>query len=282
MKPMLLNFFFFLAAATLPLGTAYAAIITSGTASWTGAAGGDWTTESGWSSSNVAATGGGEQDPPTIYPVRVNINNGNNPTLIYSADQGHTIYTGVNGRVFGSSSNAGGSMTITGGIFESRATAAGADFIGFNGNNSGTWVLTVDGGTYISMDNGANFRLGYTGGNQTVRLDIKGGNFTAAGIRWGWNASSTGITGTINLDGGVLTTGSLAESNTNGVAINSTINFNGGTLRARSNTTSFITATAIDAAKVLSKGAIIDTNGFNITIAKGLTEDGSSTGGGLT
>jgi autotransporter-associated beta strand protein len=283
MGPKLVSPVFPLLAITLlPLGTAYGHI--SGATNWSGGTSDDWADAANWSTATAPLSGGGENDPPVTYPIRINLNNGSSGnTLIYSAAQGHTIYTGVSGRVLGSSSNAGGSMTITGGIFESRGASGGDDFIGFNGANTGTWVLTLNGGTYTNINgNGTSFRLGYTGGTQTMRLDIKDGNFIVGGIRWGWNNSSTGITGTINLDGGTLATGSLAETNTAAGAITSLINFNGGTLKARANNASFMTAAGIDTAKVLSNGAIIDTNGFNITIAKALTEDESSTGGGLT
>jgi autotransporter-associated beta strand protein len=283
-KPMKLRIRNFLLAASIALPTGMVnGQFTSGAANWLGGTSGDFADAANWSTTNAPVSGGGDADPQLIYPVRINLNSGaSGNTLIYSAAQGHTIYTGQSGRVMGASSNAGGSMTITGGIFESRATGSGSDFIGFNGANTGTWSLTIDGGTYTASDSGMSFRLGYTGGTQTAHLNVKNGHFDAGGIRWGWNNSSTGITGTINLEGGTLTTGSFAESNTTAGAISSTINFNGGMLRARSSSASFMTATAVDTANVLSGGAKIDTNGFDITISKALTEDEASPGGGLT
>lgn len=263
-----------LAAATLPLGRANA--IESGTANWTGVSGGDWTNPAGWSTSTAPATGGGDSDPAVTRAIRINLNNGSTNTLIYSDDQGHTIYTGQSGRVMGSTSASGGSMTIRGGIFDSRGSSSTHDVIGYNGNG-GTYILTLDGGTYTNVNGGATtLILGYNG-TQTVRLDMKDGDLITGALRVGWSTSSN-INATINLDGGTLTTGSIAEQGTTSTHT-STINFNDGTLQARGNSTTFI-ATSIDNANILSGGAKIDSNGFNITIPKALT--GGPGDGGLT
>ena len=91
----------------------------------------------------------------------------------------------------------------------------------------------------------------------TVRVDFGGG---------GPN------NGVYNLNGGTLTTPFL---NKNGSG-STTINFNGGTLRPSASTTTFLQGHT--AANVLSGGAVIDTNSFDITIAQALLNGG----GGLT
>jgi len=55
-------------------------------------------------------------------------------------------------------------------------------------------------------------------------------------------------------------------------------NFDGGILRAREGTTAFMGG--LDAANVLARGAVIDSAGYNITVAQALLDGGGS--GGLT
>ena len=57
----------------------------------------------------------------------------------------------------------------------------------------------------------------------------------------------------------------------------STFNFNGGTLKARASEAAFLTG--LDTANVQSGGAIIDTDGFDITVGQNLLNGGG--GGGL-
>src|SRR5260370_36608206 len=59
--------------------------------------------------------------------------------------------------------------------------------------------------------------------------------------------------------------------------------FNGGTLQPTGNSTTFLQT--LTGAKVQAGGAVIDTNGFNVTIAQPLVHDvalGSTADGGLT
>jgi autotransporter-associated beta strand protein len=82
-------------------------------------------------------------------------------------------------------------------------------------------------------------------------------------------------TGFLNLNGGTLRTTNLSNNGT------ATLTFNGGTLQAKAARTDFI-ATGVNTAQIQSGGAFIDSNNFAITIPKILTEDSTSTGGGLT
>src|SRR4029079_13742986 len=62
---------------------------------------------------------------------------------------------------------------------------------------------------------------------------------------------------------------------------NASFNFNGGTLKAANNSANFVDlGGANQNAYVLSGGAVIDSNGFNVTIPQALQDGGG--GGGLT
>ncbi|HEY9248140.1 MAG TPA: autotransporter-associated beta strand repeat-containing protein, partial [Rariglobus sp.] len=105
---------------------------------------------------------------------------------------------------------------------------------------------------------------------------------TSNGVRFGTVANTANTGGTLNLNGGTLTTGKIYSG---GTSNSSTVNFNGGTLKAATNNTGFLSSTLINNAIVKAGGAIIDTNTFNVTISKALTHDtslGGTADGGLT
>lgn len=85
--------------------------------------------------------------------------------------------------------------------------------------------------------------------------------------------SATGI-GTLNLDGGTVTTKGIRQ----GAGGSSTFNFNGGLLKAATGANANF-FTGIGTATVKAAGAFIDTNGNNISFNQALLADGN---GGLT
>jgi autotransporter-associated beta strand protein len=90
----------------------------------------------------------------------------------------------------------------------------------------------------------------------------------------------------LNLNGGTLTLNTFNLFTATGGATQApTINFNGGILAAAASdnpgTVTFLGAFTFLNAKVFNGGALINTNGFDITIAQPLTS-GTSTDGGLT
>ena len=96
-----------------------------------------WTNAANWSGGNMAPTGG-------TYNARVQIQSGANNPLIYSADQGYTIYeatniSGATPRALLVGNTAPGEMRITGGTFETRGSSP--DLI--SGNNNGTSTLLI-------------------------------------------------------------------------------------------------------------------------------------------
>ncbi len=165
------------------------------------------------------------------------------------------------------------------------------------GNNGGSGILEVDGGTlnnlgFLMMTRSATATsqigvLNLSGGlintsgleanwgsGQTAVINVRGGTLaTAGGGPVALNVGGAGNTGILNLDGGVVQTGNIYG----GSAL---VNFNGGTLRANSASSNFL---AVGSVYVYAGGAIIDTNGNSVTLAQSLlTPSGSGvTAGGL-
>ncbi len=176
-------------------------------------------------------------------------------------------------------------------------------------NIRGTAVLNVDnwlavgrfgGFGVMNLSGGAVTKTGLRGGNVTLGsgastgiIDQTGGTFTNTATQtWVgennigiWNLSggsavlgvvhlsqNTGASGTFNLNGGDLTATELTANGGSGV-----FNFDGGTLHAGGDNLTFMHDLA--GATVLGGGAIINTEGHNITISQGLQDGGS--GGGL-
>jgi autotransporter-associated beta strand protein len=176
-------------------------------------------------------------------------------------------------------------------------TGTGSVILGGQTSDGSITQVTVEGGQLNNSGTGVSIILsnsnGTSGFYSNTILTLSSGSITnssvAGGIRFGGATSTnpalnSNVNGTINLDGGVLTVGRIFE--TNGLvttSYNSTINFNGGTLRALSNTANGDTfLQTLNTARVKTPGAIIDTNGANITIGQALITDTVSLGGGLT
>lgn len=162
--------------------------------------------------------------------------------------------------------------------------------------NFGTGVVNQTGGTatasnvvYLGL-NGGNGTYNLSGGTLASKALLVG--FTGAGV---FNQSGTttltvtdpilvgnaaGDTGTFNLNGGTANASGLSSV----TGATSTFNFNGGTLRPTANSAAFLQG--LTRANVRNSGAIIDTNGFNITINQPLLHSNvagdAATDGGLT
>ncbi len=137
----------------------------------------------------------------------------------------------------------------------------------------------------LNLQNNANILYGAGGNHSGVStFNHNGGNVTFysdAGTTVGGTGiirlGQVGDTGTYayNLNGGVLTTNGVEKTATAG---SGTFNFNGGTLRAGSASATFMTG--LTSAVVQAGGAVIDSNGYSITIGQALTDGGGD--GGLT
>ncbi len=149
-----------------------------------------------------------------------------------------------------------------------------------------TGTVNISGGNINLFSNtpinmGANGLAGdgtvnQSGGNVTFYSDA-GVTVGGTGIlSMGRAATAAGVY-TYNLNGGTLTVPGIATTTgTNGTSV---FNFNGGVLRAAKASTTFMTG--LSQANVDAGGAIIDDNGFAITIGQALGS-GASPDGGLT
>jgi fibronectin-binding autotransporter adhesin len=177
----------------------------------------------------------------------------------------------------------GGSLLIANATV---SVASGASFAASYGA-IGTGTVTVASGGVLNVGNGSGKVFvggGDQGGSQfgTGILTLTGGGVVNVAAPGGASPLDSvylggyGGQGTINLDGGTLVS---ARPFTNGVG-DGTINFNGGVLRAGLSSTAFING--ITSSYVKSGGAVLDTNGYDITIPQAFLNLAASPGGGLT
>ncbi len=184
-----------------------------------------------------------------------------------------------------------GTVTQTGGTIN----VGNNDVVFIGENGTGTWnqsagVVNTTGWTVVGRFTGSNGTLNISGGtfnqNQTDRRVIIGeegtGTLTVSGTG-ALNVNGDMLVvgnggsgnGTVNLDGGTITTKRVLEGS-GGI---SAFNFDGGLLRAGTGALlNFFTG--IDTAIVEDGGAVIDSNGQTIAINSSLLDGG--TGGGLT
>jgi hypothetical protein len=187
---------------------------------------------------------------------------------------------------------SGGTVNMSGGIAfltdSSLANSAGVMNVGAGGTGGTVTVSQISSGS-----------LGSTGTGQTGTLNVDSGTVTATAtpsITSGSTTATILVTTIVNLNGGVLAvhdiTESLNKAPSGGTAIPNTtiVNFNGGTLQeynasvgliANPNSSTY-TPTNLN---VLNGGAVIDNNGFNVTIynplLQGTNANGSLSTGGL-
>ena len=139
--------------------------------------------------------------------------------------------------------------------------------LGYRGNTSG--LLSLSGGTFTAP---LRVVLG-SNGNGTVQQG--GGRLTTAELFF---ASAPATTGTYHLSGGTLNVASITHGTGQSV-----FNFNGGTLQAPANNPTFLQG--LTTANVRG-GAVIDTNGYKVTVAQPLLHstlaDDPTVDGGLT
>ena len=228
---------------------------------WLGTTDSTWATASNWNATGVAPTGGS-------FAHRLNFNNAANSEAIYTATLGTTTYT-PNDRplVVGSGTLGSGTLRITGGKLSTIGATGNVTIGNINGNSAS---LIIDGGEF---ETGTFVAMGLVFGVNST-FTINGGIATVP------NINTNNSVGNINLNGGTLAMNRFVHDGGG----NTFLNFNGGTLIARASTTAFYPTPAFGAASAVVKsgGAIIDTNGFDITITRPLLEDTASPGGGLT
>ena len=134
--------------------------------------------------------------------------------------------------------------------------------------------FTVAGGTVLHNSASQNIALGYNLSGTSV-MNMVGGLVDNTGRNVSFGQAAGTPTAILNLKGGTLLTNAITVANTP----TALINFNGGTLKAAIDSAAFVPFNALLTTRVYSGGAIIDTNGRNVTIASNLiapTGDGVS------
>ena len=247
------------AVGLMPMcGTSLAASI-----NFTGATNNDITEDTNWSSGSAPTFGG---------PIADRLNFLADTT--YTAAQGTSVINAGSGEARSFSVDGGGTLTISGGVFDVDPGGSGSSFIANGSNDSGHIVVaggTLDMGSedIIMVFNGSNATASYTiNSGMTIIDQFKG------------NSGDAGSVVTYNFNGGIT---SLRKISLDG-AETAVVNFDGGTLLQNSG--DFVTASAPTlpagdvTANVLAGGLIFDTNGFDGFINAVLNDGGG--GGGVT
>jgi fibronectin-binding autotransporter adhesin len=218
------------------------------------------------------------------------------PTLEVDGSQGNSPYNITN------SQNTGGSYfqvyvgTSTGGVINQSAGTLSTSLLSVGAGASGTFNLsggTFTPGAVVYIAAGTQGTMTQTGGTVegspatmfvgygatgTYSIGSSGSLLKINNIAIGNSNNGSGSgNGTVNLNGGTIQTGSI----TKGDSGTSTFNFNGGTLKASvdNNSTFFY---GLNTAEVFAGGAVIDTNGHNVTISQALLHAFLTDGSGLT
>ncbi|MEO5917650.1 MAG: autotransporter-associated beta strand repeat-containing protein [Luteolibacter sp.] len=175
------------------------------------------------------------------------------------------------------------------------------------GRDSASGVFNMSGGSVTKTTANGNITTSGVGGTQTTEINQSGGLITNTDSQtWiaehgiaTYNLSGSATTnlgiinlgsqnvatsnGTVNLDGGTLTVKQIIKG---GAAATGTFNFNGGTLVANTGATAATFLTGLSASNVRNGGALINSNGQDITIGQVLQHSAigadAATDGGLT
>jgi fibronectin-binding autotransporter adhesin len=193
----------------------------------------------------------------------INIGVSSGQTAALTVQSGTIAQGGSAGMVVGDAGT--GTFNQTGGVV---TLGAGGLYVG--DGSSGVGTVNLSGGTFTST--GLPTILA-TRNRGTINVSGSA-QVTLATLQFGHPVSTTS-TSALNLDGGRLIVDQITRANGD-----ASFSFNGGTLAARTNSTSFLSG--LTRAEVKAGGAVIDTNGFAVTIAQNLTSSTSPPGGGLT
>lgn len=182
----------------------------------------------------------------------VSVGNGGSMSMTAGTVNANLRLGVVSGDSFTVNVNAGGTITIP-----NAPTGTSANRLRIGGAAGASGVLNINsGGAVIAPDDTANLA------RSLVELGV-----------------GTGAVSVLNLNAGGLLLAQRVEANS--VDTDATFNFNGGLLQAYKIGGSTTYFNNIDRVQVQAGGAIVDTTN-NISFIVPLTEDPSSTGGGLT
>ena len=222
--------------------------------------------------------------PTTVSSGTLNLNGWHSSSSDFTTLGNSTVNISgteaINGQLLLAS---GGNSTLN---VSGALNLGGLTLIGQN-TGGGTGTLHILNGGSVN-GTGTDFRVANAldGVTQTGVLTLDAGsalNLTAAGtVLRVTNGSLT--SGTVNLNGGLLSINGTITAGGIASAGNSTFNFNGGTLKARVSSTTFLQG--LTRANVRNGGAVIDTGTFNDAIAQSLQHSNvggdAATDGGLT
>lgn len=154
--------------------------------------------------------------------------------------------------------------TVTSGLYSVVGQAGETATYNLGGGIFHANGLLTDKRNMIIAEGGSNGTVNINGG--TLVADNSTGGTTFGGDRWGiLMATSATDSATLNLNGGLLMLTRLTSTEP---LASSTFNFNGGTVQAVGSFPNFMQG--LTRANVRNGGAIIDTNGFDITINQDL------------
>ncbi|HQL75389.1 MAG TPA: autotransporter-associated beta strand repeat-containing protein [Phycisphaerae bacterium] len=183
-------------------------------------------------------------------------------------------------------SAAYGALLLSNGTFDTGASnfqigAYGLGVIDQTGGtiNSGQWIAIGRYSGSVGMASVTGGQFNQTGtGNRLIVAENGWGNLNVGGTgvvdaAGGLRASMGGGTAIVNL----ATGGTIRPVQIDDGGGMSVFNFHGGTLQARNATGAFMQG--LDATYIYSEGALIDTNGFDVTIAQALL---APTGNGVS
>lgn len=149
-----------------------------------------------------------------------------------------------------------------------RLTVSDSCYVGYKANTVGEFVLN-DGDIIVNKD------VFYLGEGGTGRFTMNGGTFTMQDSGYGFCIchDTDGSVAELTLNGGVMTTPKFRIDKL-GSAESGTIVFNGGTLKATRKQDDYIAENSSLSCVLQSGGLILDTAGFDVTIAHEFTGSG--------
>lgn len=192
--------------------------------------------------------------------------------------------------------SSSGTMNLSGGQASLKLSSliVGRSLFASSETGTASGTLTMGSNSLNQLDisgSGTVVQIGVSSGNQTtgtLTIGNLGTNSTitssnnGTAVLIGNRTTSSGdtVSGTLNLNGGTVTLTTTGAAIAGGGYATSVLNLQGGvTLKAGASSTDWIHS--LDTAEIKTGGAVIDTHGFNLTVAQPFTGAGGLTKAGL-